>query len=318
MTKYLIFIILSLSLINCKNTAENKSMESETTINDSMGIKISLAQWSFHNALDSGKMDNLQFAEKAGALGFDGIEYVNKFFKDKAADTSYLQQMTEKANKAGVKQLLIMIDAEGELGDTNKLKRDEAINNHKKWVDAAAYLGCHSIRVNAAGKGTPDEVANAAVEGLSSLADYAATKKINVIVENHGGYSSSGKWLSDVMMKINKKNCGTLPDFGNFCLKSEKDGKGNSKCLEEYDRYKGVEELMPFAKAVSAKSFDFGEMGFETTIDYTRMLDIVLKAGYTGYIGVEYEGKVMSEEDGVKATKTLIENCLANLTSKSD
>jgi sugar phosphate isomerase/epimerase len=305
-------------MLSCKNINENKATDVTQESSDSTQLKISLAQWSFHKALNSGKMDHLQFAEKAGAMGFEGIEYVNQFFKDKVLDTSYLNQMTTKANAAGVKQLLIMIDGEGHLGDPDATKRNEAVLNHHKWVDAAAFLGCHSIRVNAHGEGAADDVANAAVDGLSKLADYASSKNINVIVENHGGYSSNGKWLAGVMSRINKPNCGTLPDFGNFCLKSEKDAKGDTKCLEEYDRYKGVEELMPFAKAVSAKSFDFGELGFETTIDYTRMIDIVKQANYSGFIGVEYEGTVLSEEDGVKATKMLIENCIKELSAKSE
>lgn len=318
MIKYLFLMMVIPAMFSCKNINENKMTDGTQVASDSSELQISLAQWSFHNALDSGEMDHLQFIEKAGALGFKGVEYVNKFFKDKAQDTSYLNQMTTKANAAGVKQLLIMIDGEGHLGDPDATKRNEAVLNHHRWVDAAAYLGCHSIRVNAHGEGASDVVANAAIDGLSKLADYAASKNINVIVENHGGYSSNGKWLADVMSKINKPNCGTLPDFGNFCLKSEKDAKGATKCVEEYDRYKGVEELMPFAKAVSAKSFDFGELGFETTIDYPRMMDIVKKANYRGFIGVEYEGKVLSEEEGVKATKMLIENCLKELSAKSE
>jgi len=226
--------------------------------------------------------------------------------------------MTAKANAAGVKQLLIMIDGEGHLGDPDETKRNEAVLNHHKWVDAAAYLGCHSIRVNAHGEGKAEDVAKAAIDGLSKLSDYASAKNINVIVENHGGYSSNGQWLADVMAKVNKPNCGTLPDFGNFCLRSEKDAKGDNKCVEEYDRYKGVEELMPYAKAVSAKSFDFGELGFETTIDYPKMMDIVQKANYRGFIGVEYEGTVLSEEEGIKATKVLIENCIKELSAKSE
>ncbi|MBC7886027.1 MAG: sugar phosphate isomerase/epimerase [Saprospiraceae bacterium] len=307
MTKYLMLICFSLTIFACKNTSKNADNVPVST-QDTSSMKISLAQWSFHIALDSGKMDNLQFAEKAGALGFAGVEYVNKFFKDKAQDTSYLNQMTAKANAAGVKQLLIMIDAEGDLGDTDEMKRKEAVNNHKKWVDAAAYLGCHSIRVNAAGNGSAEQVAESVHKSLSALADYAASKNINVIVENHGGYSSNGKWLADIMAKVNKPNCGTLPDFGNFCIKKE-----GEKCIEEYDRYKGVSELMPYAKAVSAKSYDFGEMGFETTIDYLKMIGIVKDAGYKGFIGVEYEGTRLSEEEGVIATKKLIEMCLTEL-----
>jgi len=312
MIRYLFSIALTISMIQCKNTAENMNTDINA-IEDTQGLKISLAQWSFHNALDSMEMDNLDFAEKAGQLGFEGIEYVNKFFKDKAQDTAYLTKMTEKANAAGVKQLLIMIDSEGDLGDVDVQKRDIAIQNHHKWVDAAAFLGCHSIRVNAAGKGTREEVAAAATDALTRLAEYAATKNINVIVENHGGYSSDGTWLSGIMANVNKPNVGTLPDFGNFCIKKEKTPDGMDTCVEEYDRYKGVTELMPYAKAVSAKSHDFGELGFETKTDYMKMLEIVKNAGYSGFVGVEYEGKSLSEEEGVIATKKLIEKCIAQL-----
>lgn len=312
----IIFITILVSIISCKSPSE-KEVPSEIASNDSLKTHISLAEWSFHKALNNKKMDHLGFIIKAGELGFTGVEYVNQFFKDKALDTSYLQQMTATAEKAGVKQLLIMVDNEGYLADLNKIKRDSAVMNHHKWVDAAAFLGCHSIRVNAHGEGTPEEVATAAIDGLSRLADYAASKNINVIVENHGGYSSNGQWLAGVMDKIQKPNCGTLPDFGNFCLKRKDGAMWNAPCIEEYDRYKGVEELMPYAKAVSAKSFDFGEMGFETTIDYLRMKEIIKKAGYSGFIGVEYEGEKMGEEEGVIATKNLIEKCFAQINNVS-
>lgn len=294
---------------SCKENKQNEST-GEVIAKDTLKMQISLAQWSFHKAIFDKKMDNLGFITKAGQLGFEGVEYVNQFFSDKARDTAYLQKMTDTALKAGVKQLLIMVDGEGYLGDIDKLKRDSAIMNHHKWVDAAAFLGCHSIRVNAHGEGTAEEVAVAAIDGLSRLSEYAATKNINVIVENHGGYSSNGKWLVDVMKKVNKPNCGTLPDFGNFCLKREDGAMWNKPCVEEYDKYKGVEELMHFAKAVSAKSFDFGELGFETTIDYQKMINIVKNSGYIGFIGVEYEGESMGEEEGIVATKQLIEKCL--------
>jgi len=300
----LFFFIMVLAAFSCKNAGDTNSGDMSTTA-DSTGMQISLAEWSFHKALFDKKMDHLGFIEKAGAMGFKGVEYVNQFFKDKAQDTAYLRQMTETAEKVGVRQLLIMIDGEGYLADLDPKKREEAVKNHYKWVDAAAFLGCHSIRVNAHGEGTSEEVAKAAVDGLSKVAEYAAAKNINVIVENHGGYSSNGQWLSGVMKEINKPNCGTLPDFGNFCLKY-----GEKGCDEEYDRYKGVEELMPYAKAVSAKSHDFDAEGNETHTDYARMMDIVKKAGYSGFVGVEYEGEVAGEEEGVAATKALIEKVL--------
>lgn len=310
MYKYTVLVLFLSSIWACNNPKSSTNMAT-ATVQDTSTYKLSLAEWSFHKALKDKKMGHLGFIAKAGAMGFSGVEYVNQFFADKASDTSYLNKMTAASKKAGVEQLLIMIDNEGYLADMDKAKRDSAVINHYKWVDAAAYLGCHSIRVNAHGEGNADEVAAAAIDGLSRLATYAQTKNINVIVENHGGHSSDGQWLSNVMTKINKPNCGTLPDFGNFCLKRKDGAMWGTPCLEEYDRYKGVKELLPFAKAVSAKSYDFGEMGYETTIDYTKMIELVRQSGYAGYIGVEYEGENIGEEEGVIATKKLLEKCMA-------
>lgn len=273
-----------------------------------MFFKISLAQWSLNKALFGGQMDNLDFAATAkNTYGVDGIEYVNQFFKDKATDMDYLKQMKERAADNGVKSLLIMIDREGNLGDPNDAERTKAVENHYKWVDAAKFLGCHSIRVNAFGVGTAEEVASAAVDGLGRLSEYGAKENINVIVENHGSYSSNGKWLTGVMDTINKPNCGTLPDFGNFCIKRDGKEVWEGKCIEEYDRYLGVTEMMKHAKAVSAKTHDFDANGNETHTDYMKMMKIVKDAGYTGYVGIEYEGDTMTPEEGIKATKALLE-----------
>lgn len=195
-----------------------------------------------------------------------------------------------------------MIDGEGGLGDTDAAKRKEAVENHYKWVDAAKFMGCHSIRVNAHGVGESEDVKKSAIVGLGEVATYAKDKDINVIVENHGSYSSNGQWLSDVMAQVNMDNCGTLPDFGNFCIKRVKGG-----CDEEYDRYKGVTELMPYAKAVSAKTNDFNAEGDEIHTDYMKMMKIVKNAGYKGWVGVEYEGQKLGEYEGIKATKALLE-----------
>lgn len=269
-------------------------------------FKISLAQWSLHRTLQSGKLDHLDFARKAAAMGIYAIEYVNQFFKDKAQDNAYLSEMNLRCKDFGVRQLLIMIDGEGGLAEINDEKRNAAVDHHFKWVDAAHKLGCHSIRVNAYGsEGDRQSMHLAAVDGLSRLASHAATADINVIVENHGGLSSDGKWLAGVMREINMSNCGTLPDFGNFCISKNDEGE----CIDAYDRYLGVEELLPFAKAVSAKSYDFDEQGRETTIDYGKMMDIIRQSGYEGYIGIEYEGSVLGEDQGILATKQLLENC---------
>ncbi|MDZ7773714.1 MAG: sugar phosphate isomerase/epimerase family protein [Balneolaceae bacterium] len=262
-------------------------------------FSISLAQWSLHRMLRSGELDNLAFPAYAREkFGIDAVEYVNQFFIDRAEDMDYLSELRTRAGDAGVSSQLIMCDLEGPLAHTDPDERRTAVENHYKWVDAAAYLGCHSIRVNAAGNGSRQAVADAAVQGLGALTEYAAGANINVLVENHGGWSSDGAWLAGVMEQVGHPRCGTLPDFGNFRISAE----------ERYDRYRGVEELMPYARAVSAKSYDFDEEGNETTIDYPRMLRIIRDAGYTGHIGIEYEGSRLSETEGIRATKQLLIN----------
>ena len=265
-------------------------------------FEISLAEWSFHRALSAKKMTNLDFPVIAKKqFDISVVEYVNQFFKDKVNDTAYLSELLKRCNDNGVKNHLIMIDGEGGLGETDKSKRNQAVENHYKWVDAAKYLGCATIRVNAYGVGDREEVQKSAIEGLSKLGEYGEKENINIIVENHGGFSSDGQWLSTVMKKIDKKNVGTLPDFGNFCIKREQE-----KCLEDYDRYKGVKEMMPFAKGVSAKTYDFDESGNCIETDYVKMMKIVKDTGFKGYIGIEYEGNKFSEEEGVKKTKELL------------
>ncbi len=269
-------------------------------------FEISLAEWSLHKALYAKEMTNLDFPVMAKKeFGISVVEYVNSFFKDKAEDTQYLNELLKRCHDNGVQNHLIMCDGEGEMGNENDAKRKQAVENHYKWVNAAKYLGCATIRVNAAGPGNRETVAEAAVDGLSRLGEYAAKENINVLVENHGGYSSDGGWLSGVMKKVNMANVGTLPDFGNFCLK--RDSKNWRICLDEYDRYKGTKELMPFAKGVSAKSYDFDAKGNCIETDYAKMMKIVKKAGFKGYVGIEYEGSALSEKEGIRKTKALLE-----------
>jgi sugar phosphate isomerase/epimerase len=268
---------------------------------------ISLAQWSLHRTLRGGKMTNLDFPGVAKKdYGITAVEYVNQFFKDKAKDEKYLGELKKRCEDNGVVSVLIMCDGEGNLGDANEMKRKQAVENHYKWVEAAKFLGCHSIRVNAYSTGTFEEQLGRAADGLRKLCEFADKHAINVIVENHGGLSSNGEWLAGVMKKVDHKRVGTLPDFGNFRL-------GDGKM---YDRYKGVKEMMPFAKGVSAKSHDFNDKGEEIHTDYTKMLTIVLEAGYRGYVGIEYEGGKISESEGIKATKKLLEKVRTELTPK--
>lgn len=265
---------------------------------------ISLAQWSLHRMIHAGQLDNLDFPAFAkNEFGISAIEYVNQFFKDKAKDEAYLTKLKQNCEDHGVKSLLIMVDGEGNLGDPDDRRRQRAVENHHRWVDAAKFLGCHSIRVNAGSSGGYRQQARLASDGLRKLCDYAQPHGINVIVENHGGYSSNGQWLAWVIRTTNRDNCGTLPDFGNFRISEN----------QHYDRYVGVSALMPFAKGVSAKSNDFDEAGNEIHTDYMKMLQIVIDSGYDGYVGVEYEGGKLSETEGIRATQRLLERCRDSL-----
>lgn len=263
---------------------------------------ISLAEWSLHNTLFAKKLNNLDFPLKAKKdFGIDIVEYVSVFFDKKEKDPAYLKELKSRTDGEGIQNHLIMVDNEGNLGDADSAARLRAVENHYKWVDAAKYLGCKTIRVNAAGKGTAEEVKAAAVDGLGKLTEYGKKNKINVIVENHGGYSSNGAWLADVIKQVNSPFCGTLPDFGNFSL-------GGGK---EYDKYLGIEEMMPYAKGVSAKSMKFNENGEESDIDYERMFKIINAAKWRGIVGIEFSGPG-SEDEGIKKTKELLEKIRKN------
>ncbi len=255
-------------------------------------FKLSLAEWSLHRTLRGGKLTNMEFPEFAKSeFGIDAVEYVNQFFKDKAKDQKYLGELKQRTDDNGIRNVLIMCDGEGHLGDPDEAQRKQAVENHYRWVEAAKFLGCHSIRVNARSSGSEEEQRDRAADGLRRLSQFAGSHEINVIVENHGGLSSNGAWLAAVMKQVGLPNCGTLPDFGNF---------------HGYDRYRGVEELMPYAKGVSAKSHVFDAEGNEKNTDYRRMMKIVLDAGYRGYVGIEWEGSQPSEVEGIKLTQALL------------
>lgn len=275
-------------------------------------FEISLAQWSLHRAIAAGQVDNLGFpAFSHDRFEINAIEFVNTFFGGKARDPAYIAELKKRADDAGVKCLLIMCDGEGRLGDANANQRGQAVDNHVKWLEAAKALGCHSIRVNAASSGSFEEQQRLAADGLARLTQLAEPFELNVIVENHGGYSSNGAWLAGVMKMVDHPRCGTLPDFGNFILdRSRPNAPGST-----YDRYKGVEELMPFAKAVSAKSNDFDDQGNEVHTDYQRMMKIIADSGYRGFIGIEYEGQQLGEIEGILATKRLLERVLSPLNA---
>jgi len=271
----------------------------ETTKPVNPRFQISLAQWSLHRALRKGDLTNLDFPKYTkDKFGIHAVEYVNAFFKKHAKDQAYLKDLKSRTDSEGIRNVLIMCDGEGQLGAKTEKARAKTVDNHKKWVEAAKFLGCHSIRVNAGGPGSREELAKQVTDGLQSLSTFAKDFNINVIVENHGGLSSDGAWLSGVLKGINMPNCGALPDFGNF---------------HKYDRYQGITDLMPYAKGVSAKSHDFDDKGNETGTDFLKAMKIVAATKYKGYVGVEYEGKKLSEDDGIIATKKLLERVFKQL-----
>ncbi|MDB4544143.1 sugar phosphate isomerase/epimerase [bacterium] len=291
------FIHALLASLAAKSLADHHGAHKE---NPESLFKISLAQWSNHRALRKGDFTNMEWPEYTKkTFNILGLEYVNQFFKDKAKDMTYLGELKKRVSDLGMENVLIMIDGEGHLGADSDEKRQKTVDQHKKWVEAAKFLGCHSIRVNSHGEGaTDDEKALNCVKGLTALTTFAQDHHINVIVENHGGLSSNGEWMAKVLADVGLDECGSLPDFGNF---------------HDYDRYKGLKELMPFAKGVSAKSHDFDDKGEETKTDFRKALKIVMDQKFHGWIGVEYEGKTLSEVDGIKATKALLEKVRAEM-----
>ncbi|ULC59320.1 sugar phosphate isomerase/epimerase [Flaviramulus sp. BrNp1-15] len=310
----IMFAFLSLSLIffvACGNSKKEKTEEKQVVVEGQKApfFKLSIAQWSLHKFVREENGSPFLFASQAKEMGFEGVEYVNQLYNDEIEKLGFdtvIDSLKKVSDSQGIRNVLIMIDHEGDLADPDEEKRNLAVENHKKWVDAAQKLGCHSIRVNTFGTNDPEVWKESVVDGLRKLSEYAATKNINVLCENHGWLSSDADALMQAIADVNMDNCGTLPDFGNWCVK-RKDGEQWGECEEEYpDKYKGIEMMLAKADAVSAKSYDFDENGNETTLDYTRILKLVKDAGYTGYIGVEYEGDKLSEKEGILATKALL------------
>jgi sugar phosphate isomerase/epimerase len=330
-SKVLFMALAAVFLVSC-NMGKKPATEAEeqATVETTPDFEISLAQWSLHRAyfggpildwgehnrmmmespddLLKGDIDPMDFPKVAAGYGINCIELVNVFYYSKANDMDYWTAFKKNCEEAGVTVGLIMCDALGNLGDADPEVRMASVENHKSWVDIAAFLGAKTVRVNATGEGTAEEVAANSVDGLSTLGEYGASKGINVVVENHGGFSSDAKWATGVIAKVGMDNVGTLPDFGGFCIERGPDG-----CVNEYDKYLGMEELMPYAKGVSAKSHVFDAEGNETNSDFLRIMKIVKASGFKGYVGIEYEGPELSEDEGIKATKALLEKVFAEL-----
>jgi len=313
--KTTLIISVFFGAISCK-TETKKSTES-----NNLFFEFSLAQWSLHRTFGEQGVSPYEFASIAKELGFKGLEYVNQLYPDvmkssdkQAAINAFVEKNNRLAAQYGMLNVLIMIDGEGNLSSSDDAERMAAIKNHKRWIKAAYEMGCSSVRLNLYGEKDPQKWISNSIMSLSELSGYASELNVNVIVENHGRITSNIPYLMQAINQTNKANCGTLPDFGNFCIAEEGYGSlSDGSCKEFYDPYKGVTEMMPKAFGVSAKSYDFDENGDETTLDYYRLLSIVKDAGYNGYIGVEYEGSRLSEREGILATKSLLEKAASKL-----
>ena len=315
MKKFILFGMITLFFAtSCKTESakkEEKNMTKEQT-----QYQFSLAQWSLHREVETGKLDPYDFPKAAKELGFDAVEWVDQLFKDDI-DSLGLEAVVERwkaeSEKHGITNVLIMVDRAGDISDSDPVKRNESVERHKKYVDAAAYLGCHSIRINTFGEYDPQKWMEATEDGLKKLCEYAASKNINVLPENHGWYSSDPRLLMPVIDKVNMKNVGTLADFGNWCIKRSKLEKWG-ECAEEYpDKYEGFTRLMTKAKAVSAKAYEFDENGNETTLDFPRFVQIIKDSGYDNYISIEYEHETLNEREGILKTRALLEKSIKQL-----
>jgi len=313
--------------------------------------KLSLAQFSLARYISQSGYDVYSFAETAHELGFQGLEYLSVaykggFFQPNSnfglADAKKVaKESLKRSNDFGLKNLLIMVDGEGNLANIDRKYNDNSVENHKKWIDCASEMGCHSIRVNLDSDGSLDDWTNNSVESLNKLCEYAKSFGLNIIIENHTTYSGSGgesfaanpEYIINVIKKVDFENIGALPDFGNWCQSfkkrdrselisrfrdnNEKDDEPKVKitssyfstCNKMYDIYEGVSKLLPYAKAVSAKVNSFDENGEDLDIDYTKMLKVIKDSNYSGYIGVEQQASFEDNIDPIQAinlTKELL------------
>ncbi|MFM1878328.1 MAG: hypothetical protein RLZZ241_1194 [Bacteroidota bacterium] len=276
--------------------------------------KISLAQWSLHRAFQQGQLNPIDFPEIAlKEYNIPAVEYVNQFYKKQRSNQKYWKELRRKSEDLGVKNLLIMVDDEGLLGHSNPRKRRTALENHIRWVEAANLLDCHAIRVNAFGNGTTSQLKDQLVDSLSRLAQVSSEFGISVLIENHGHHTSDADFMTSIIKAVNHPGLGTLPDFGNWCLTADWGSTQGGLCTDNYGPVRGVNAFLPWAKGVSAKSYDFDLLGNETLLPYNELLKSVKEAGYAGYIGIEYEGNRLSEPDGIRATKALVERIWTEL-----
>jgi sugar phosphate isomerase/epimerase len=308
---FLIFFALLMS-VSCKS----KVVQNQDTGIEESGFKseskpkLVLAQWTFNKDLFAGKMTTIDFVNKAAEMGFDGVEFVSQFIKDKVNDDAYLAELKLASETAGIKNTMISVDvSEAKLGSSDPDERDIATAKHKEWIVAASKLNCPTIRVNAHGDGSADEMMSAMFNSVKELANFGKSYNVGVTIENHGQYSSDGKWLSQLIGKLVPYGVGSVADFDNWCIEREGGKLWGTPCIKEYDRYLGMKELLPTARSVSVKAFDFDEQGNAIKTDFKRMFQLIKEAQYDEYLAIEFEGHDMDPIEGIRKTLELVDQC---------
>jgi len=273
-------------------------------------FKVSIAPWSLtrkpYGENDPDGIHFLDYPLVARELGFEAIEHDNLHYPGDLPNDKHLAKMKQRTEEAGVTNTLILCGALGDIADSRKSRRKKANFNYERWIEAAQFLGCHQVRVVCSDHIDIDwdEKMKLTVEAVSKLADFAQGHSIELLIENHNGYTSNPNWLVEMIQKVNRPNCGILGDFTEWRIEQNPD-------VLYPDPYKGYEILAPYVKSVGAKSTTFDVLGNELVTDYPRMFEILNKVGYQGYIAVEYFGNDLPRRKGTTMTKELVERIIA-------
>jgi hydroxypyruvate isomerase len=256
-----------------------------TIRNRSLKDDISLAQWALVDEVRAGKWKTTEFAKIAREdFGLNGIEYVNTLFEVPTED--YLKTLKKNAEDHNVTSVLIMVDSEGDGCMPTAEGRRQFEINHRKWIDAARYLGCSAIRTNCRGPEGVDknEALKWAVESYNMLLEYAASAQINVVIENHGGVSNDADFMVALMKQVDSPYFGTYPDW--------------REPSKEFDNYTYLEKTLPYAGGMSYRNQPTEELT-------AKMIRLTKSSGYRGWYGIESSGR-----DEIKKGKSLLNKYL--------
>lgn len=264
---------------------------------------VSLSQRSLRGEFAASRLDPLDFPKVARSLGIAAVEYEGQFYRKKVANRKYLAELSRRAAGEGVTSVLLLVDEDGALGSREEKARRRVVDRHEKWLEAAALLGCKAVRVVARTEGTEDDAVAWLSDGLRRLCVLAQPLGIDVLVENQDGFSANGSWLVELLNAVSHPRCGSRASFGSATLGNE--------------RLRQLRELMPSARSVCAKSYDFDDRGEELSINYAQMLKIVMDAGYRGHVAIEYEGTRLSEQAGLARAKQLLGRVSARLSQQA-